>query len=59
VRSGIAESKFPPLVQQKADLAMKSQDAMVQRALAMGVRIALGPMRPSTRMEKMRLSLLC
>jgi imidazolonepropionase-like amidohydrolase len=42
VRSGIAESKFPPLVQQKADLAMKSQDAMVRRALAMGVKIALG-----------------
>ena len=42
VRSGIAESKFPPLVRQKADLAMKSQDAMVRRALAMGVKIALG-----------------
>ncbi len=42
VRSGIAETKFPPLVQQKADLAMKSQDAMVRRALAMGVKIALG-----------------
>ncbi|HZS56146.1 MAG TPA: amidohydrolase family protein [Bryobacteraceae bacterium] len=42
VRSGIAESKFPPLVQQKADLAVKSQDAMVRRALAMGVKIALG-----------------
>ncbi len=42
VRTGIAESKFPPLVQQKADLAVKSQDAMVRRALAMGVKIALG-----------------
>ena len=42
VRSGIAESKFPPLVQQKADLAVKAQDAMVRRALAMGVKIALG-----------------
>ncbi len=42
VRSGIAESKFPPLVQAKADLAMKSQDDMVRRALAMGVKIALG-----------------
>ncbi len=42
VRSGIAESKFPPLVQQKADLAIKSQDAMVRRALSMGVKIALG-----------------
>ena len=42
VRSGIAESKFPPLVQQKADLAVRSQDAMVRRALSMGVKIALG-----------------
>lgn len=42
VRSGIAESKFPPLVRQKADLAVRSQDAMVRRALAMGVKIALG-----------------
>ncbi len=42
VRSGIAESKFPPLVQQKADIAVKSQDAMVKRALAAGVKIALG-----------------
>lgn len=42
VRSGIAESKFPPLVEKKADVAMKSQDAMVRRALSMGVKIALG-----------------
>ena len=42
VRAGIAESKFPPLVQQKADLAMKSQDDMVRRALSYGVKIALG-----------------
>src|SRR4051794_10410146 len=42
VRSGIAESTSPPLVQQKADLAVKSQDAMVRRALGMGVKIALG-----------------
>jgi imidazolonepropionase-like amidohydrolase len=42
VRSGLAESKFPPLVQQKADVAVKAQDAMVRRALAMGVKIALG-----------------
>jgi imidazolonepropionase-like amidohydrolase len=42
VRSGLAESKFPPLVRQKADLAVKQQDAMVRRALAMGVKIALG-----------------
>ena len=41
-RSGIAESKFPPLVQQKADVAIKAQDAMVKRALAAGVKIALG-----------------
>ncbi|MBV8709978.1 MAG: amidohydrolase family protein [Acidobacteriaceae bacterium] len=41
-RSGLAESKFPPLVQQKADLAVKNQDTMVRRALAMGVKIALG-----------------
>src|SRR5882724_5851494 len=33
VRVGIAESKFPPLVQTKADVAMKQQDAMVKRAL--------------------------
>ena len=42
VRSGIAESKFPPLVQQKADTALKAADAMVKRALAAGVKIALG-----------------
>ncbi len=42
VRSGLAESTFPPLVRQKADMAVKAQDAMVRRALAMGVKIALG-----------------
>ncbi|MBV8864739.1 MAG: amidohydrolase family protein [Acidobacteriaceae bacterium] len=42
VRSGLAESKFPPLVQQKADLAMKAQDNMVRRAMQTGVKIALG-----------------
>jgi imidazolonepropionase-like amidohydrolase len=42
VRSGIAESKFPPLVQHKADVAIRAQDAMMRRALAMGVKIALG-----------------
>ncbi len=42
VRSGIAESKFPPLVRQKADVALKAQDDLVRRALAMGVKIALG-----------------
>jgi imidazolonepropionase-like amidohydrolase len=42
VRSGLAESKFPPLVQQKVDVTVKSQDSMVKRALATGVKIALG-----------------
>lgn len=42
VRSGLAESKFPPLVRQKADMAVKQQDIMVRRALATGVKIALG-----------------
>jgi imidazolonepropionase-like amidohydrolase len=42
VRSGLAESNFPPLVRQKADLAVKQQDSMVRRALATGVKIALG-----------------
>ena len=42
VRSGLAESKFPPLVQQKVDVTVKSQDAMVRRALNIGVKIALG-----------------
>jgi imidazolonepropionase-like amidohydrolase len=41
-RIGIAESKFPPQIRLKADLAMKQQDAMVKRALAIGVKIALG-----------------
>jgi imidazolonepropionase-like amidohydrolase len=42
VRAGLAESKFPPLVQEKANAAMKAQDSMVKRALQMGVKIALG-----------------
>jgi len=42
VRVGIAESKLPPLVQAKADHAMKAQDALVKRAIALGVKIALG-----------------
>ncbi|HMF79661.1 MAG TPA: amidohydrolase family protein [Bryobacteraceae bacterium] len=42
VRAGLAETKFPPLVQMKADLAVKAQDGMVRRALQMGVKIALG-----------------
>ncbi len=41
-RVGLAESKFPPLVQAKATRAVKQQDAMVRRALALGVKIALG-----------------
>ncbi len=42
VRAGLAESTFPPLVRAKADLAVKSQDDMVRRALRYGVKIALG-----------------
>jgi imidazolonepropionase-like amidohydrolase len=42
VRAGLAETKFPPLVQAKADVAVKAQDGMVKRALQMGVKIALG-----------------
>ena len=41
-RVGLAESKFPPLVQAKADRAVKQQDTMLKRALALGVKIALG-----------------
>src|SRR5207248_10035982 len=41
-RSGLDASKFPPLVRSKADAALKQQDAMLKRALALGVRIALG-----------------
>ena len=41
-RVGLAESKFPPAVQAKADKAMKQQDAMLKRAVAMGVKVALG-----------------
>ncbi len=41
-RVGLAESKFPPLVQAKADRAVKQQDAMLKRALELGVKIALG-----------------
>ena len=42
VRIGLAESKFPLLVKAKADLAVRSQDSMVKRALQAGVKIALG-----------------
>ncbi len=41
-RIGLAESKFPPLVQEKADRTVKQQDVMVKRAIALGVKIALG-----------------
>ncbi|MGA2184842.1 MAG: amidohydrolase family protein [Bryobacteraceae bacterium] len=41
-RIGLMEGKFPPAVRVKADMAVKQQDAMVRRALALGVRIALG-----------------
>ncbi len=42
VREGLAESRFPPAVQAKADVAIKQQDNMLRRAVAMGVKIALG-----------------
>ncbi len=41
-RIGLAQTKFPPLVQAKAERAVAQQDATVRRALALGVRIALG-----------------
>jgi imidazolonepropionase-like amidohydrolase len=41
-RIGLAQSKFPPAVQAKADRAVKQQDAMVRLARATGVKIALG-----------------
>jgi imidazolonepropionase-like amidohydrolase len=41
-RIGLAESRFPPLVQAKAERAVKGQDSMVKRALQLGVKIALG-----------------
>jgi imidazolonepropionase-like amidohydrolase len=41
-RIGLTQSKFPPLVQAKADAAVKQQDSTVKRAVAMGVKIALG-----------------
>jgi imidazolonepropionase-like amidohydrolase len=42
VRVGLRESKFPPLVQAKADAAVNGQDAMLKRAVALGVKVALG-----------------
>jgi imidazolonepropionase-like amidohydrolase len=41
-REGLAMSKFPPAVQAKAERAVKQQDAMLRRALALGVKVALG-----------------
>jgi imidazolonepropionase-like amidohydrolase len=41
-RIGLEMSKFPPRVQAKADLAVKQQDNLVKRAIALGVKIALG-----------------
>jgi imidazolonepropionase-like amidohydrolase len=41
-RLGLQETKFPPLVKAKADRAMAQQDAMMRRAIALGVKIALG-----------------
>jgi imidazolonepropionase-like amidohydrolase len=41
-RVGLAESKFPPIVQAKAEAAVKQQDIMVKRAVALGVKLALG-----------------
>jgi imidazolonepropionase-like amidohydrolase len=42
VRTGIRESKLPPVVQVKADAAMAQADNMMRRAVQMGVKIALG-----------------
>ena len=41
-RVGLKESKFPPAVQAKAEKAVEQQDALVKRAVALGVKIALG-----------------
>ncbi len=41
-RVGLRSMKLPPLVQAKAERAVAQQDIMVRRALALGVRIALG-----------------
>jgi len=41
-RVGLTESKFPPAVKAKADLAVRGQDQMLKRALALGVKVALG-----------------
>jgi len=41
-RIGLAAGSFPPAVRAKADRAVKQQDAMLRRALALGVKVALG-----------------
>jgi imidazolonepropionase-like amidohydrolase len=41
-RIGLQETKFPPLIKAKADRAVAQQDAMLRRAIALGVKIALG-----------------
>ena len=41
-RIGLEQSKFPPRVKAKADTAVKQQDNLVRRAIALGVKIALG-----------------
>jgi len=41
-RVGLEQSKFPPRVKAKADAAVKQQDNLVRRAIALGVKIALG-----------------
>jgi imidazolonepropionase-like amidohydrolase len=42
VRIGLEVSKFPPRVRAKADAAVRQQDNMLRRALALGVKVALG-----------------
>lgn len=41
-RIGLEQSTFPPRVRAKADAAVKQQDALLRRAVALGVKIALG-----------------
>jgi imidazolonepropionase-like amidohydrolase len=41
-RVGLKESKFPPAVEAKAEAAVNQQDVLVKRAVALGVKIALG-----------------
>jgi imidazolonepropionase-like amidohydrolase len=45
VRTGIRETKLPPVVQVKADAAMAQADNMMKRAVQMGVKIAPGHRR--------------